>query len=70
MDSRTEGAAVALVRMVVSEYAAKYGVSFIEAFDLFVQSGMYDAVFDPSLRYWAEGPTYILDVWEHRLARD
>ena len=66
-ERRTEAAAVALMRLTVAKYAARYGLTFLEAFDAFVRHGIYDDLFDFSLRYWAEGPDYLLDIWEHAM---
>ena len=63
---RTEAAGVVAMRMTVAKYAQRNHMSFSFAFYAFVRSGMYDDLFDPSLRLWAEGPDYLLDLWERR----
>lgn len=52
------------LRMAVEDLAAKRSISTEQALFEFIQSPVYDALYDTDTGMWGEGPAMLLDDYE------
>ena len=67
-DTQKESLALTTMRLMLQKYSEKHGITFDEAFFLFVNSLAYPALFDFDTEIWKEGPDYLLDIFEESLS--
>jgi len=62
-DAEREWCAVFVLRQAMLNHAERTGQTFEDCFLELCESGFYEVVFDYELRFWAEGPEYVLDQY-------
>lgn len=67
-DNQREACAVMVMQRVLEKYSEKHKVSFNEAINKFASSNLYTGLFDYTTRLWAEGPDFLLNLFEKALA--
>lgn len=63
-DNQKESAALSTMRLMLTHYAERHGISFDDAFFQFTESPVYDALFDFETEMWREGPDYLEGVFD------
>ena len=63
-DKQRETCAIIVMRDAVAEIAKQENLSYDEAMVRFVNSRVYEALFDYETGIWKESPVYILDLYE------
>ena len=62
-NQQRELCAISVMRMMLEDYSKDAGISFTEAFFLFVTSVTYKELFDYKSGLWKEGPDYLRSIF-------
>ena len=68
-DTQREACAVQAMRAMLEDYAQAHNVPFDQALLSFAASRLYRGLFDYETGLWAEGPTYLMALYEEELSR-
>lgn len=66
-DKQRESCSVLVMQRLLEKYSEKHNISFDEAFSLFAKSQIYNQLFDYETRLRAEGPDYLLKLFEDNI---
>ncbi len=61
--------AIRLMRTMLAKFSESQGIRFEEALLQFMQSGVYDILFDFETEVWKEGPDYLMMLFKEALVK-